>query len=195
MSDHAVGGISVKSPDSEIKYIQEGSSPQETGMLELENFMNVLTKVDLDLAFSSEKLVNLHVLLMNLLAQENDLETMAVGNNYISADFMEKALVFNLLSGILDSEVRELDSFMDSLQAEIFDAHKKIYSCRHLREICTTMEEKLHDSEESLKQSRHHISEVKLQSAKLQITVLAFTHDDCMLMFLSLVRSLLALIY
>lgn len=190
-----MGDIIVKSPDSEIKYIHEGISPKETGMLELENFMNVLTKVDLDLAFSSEKLLNLHVLLVNLLAHENDLETMAVGNNYISADFIEKALVFNLLSGILDSEVRELDSFMDSLQAEIFYAHQKISSCRHLREICTTMEEKLHDSEESLKQSQHQISDVKVHSAKLQRTVLAFTHDNCKLMFFSLVRSLLALIY
>ncbi|KAF3431657.1 hypothetical protein FNV43_RR26388 [Rhamnella rubrinervis] len=178
MSDHAMGDISVKSSDSEIKYIHEGSSPKETGMLELENFMNVLTKVDLDLAFSSEKLVNLHVLLTNLLAQENDLETMAMGNNYISADFIEEALVFNLLSGILDSEVRELDSFMGSLQTEVFDSHQKVSSCRHLREICTTMEEKLHGSEESLDQCQHQISEVKLQSAKLQRTVLAFTHDN-----------------
>lgn len=182
--------ISVKSPDSEIKCTHEGGSPKEIGMLEFENFMNVLTKVDLDLAFFSEKLVNLHVVLMNLLAQENDLETMTAGNNYISADFLEKALVFNLLSGIFDSEVRELDSFIDSLEAEIFDARQKMSSCRHLRETCTTMEEKLHDSEESLKQSQHQISEVKLQSAKLQRTVLAFTHDNCKLAFSSrLVRS------
>lgn len=160
-----VGDINVESPT--------------TGMLELETFMNVLTKVDLDLAFSSEKLVNLHVLLISLLAQENDLEAMAVGNNYVSEGFIEKALVFNLLSGIFDSEVRELDSFMDSFREEILDAYQTISSCRHLREIYMTMEEKLHDSEESFKQSRNQISEVKLQSAKLQRTVLAFAHDNC----------------
>ncbi|XP_015895266.3 WPP domain-interacting tail-anchored protein 2 isoform X2 [Ziziphus jujuba] len=162
--DNDIGDINVESPS--------------TGMLELETFMNVLTKVDLDLGFSSEKLVNLHVLLITLLAQENDLEAMAVGNNYVSADFIEKALVFNLSSGILDSEVRELDSFMDSAEAEIFDAHQKISSCRHLREIYTTMEKKLHDSEESFIQSRNHILEMKLQSAKLQRTALAFAHDN-----------------
>lgn len=169
MEDYDASGIDIGSSDSS----------KETEMLELENCMEVLTKVDLDLAYSSEKLVNLHGLLMYLLAQENELETIAVGNNYISSEFMEQALVFNLLSGILDSEVRELDSFLVSLQAEIADAHKRKSSCRHLTEPITMMEEKLIDSEESLKQTQYQISEVKIQSAKLQRTVLAFTHDNC----------------
>ena len=161
--------------------INNGNSDpsKEPELLEFENCMEVLTKVDLDLAYSSEKLVNLHGLLISLLAQENELETIAVGNNYISAEFMEKALVFNLLSGVLDSEVRELDSFMVSLQAEIVDAHIKKSSCRHLTEPFTMMDEKLIDSEESLKQTQNQISDVKIQSAKLQRTVLAFTHDNC----------------
>ncbi|PON76764.1 WPP domain-interacting tail-anchored protein [Trema orientale] len=168
MEDYATGNINIGCSDSS----------KETDVLELENCLEVLTKVDLDLAYSSEKLVNLHGLLMYLLAQENELETIAVGNNYVSAEFMEKALVFNLLSGVLDSEVRELDSFMVSLQGEIVDAHKIKSSCRHLAEPFTMMEEKLIDSEESLKQTQHQISEVKIQSAKLQRTVLAFTHDN-----------------
>ncbi|XP_062111277.1 WPP domain-interacting tail-anchored protein 2 isoform X3 [Humulus lupulus] len=40
------------------------------------------------------------------------------------------------------------------------------------------MEEKLIDSEGSLRQTQHHISEVKIQSSKLQRTVLAFTHEN-----------------
>ncbi|KAM6548268.1 hypothetical protein CsatB_019944 [Cannabis sativa] len=158
--------------------IDSSDSSKETEMLELENCMEVLTKLDLDLAYSSEKLVNLHGLLMNLLAQENELETIAVENNYISEEFMEKALVFNLLSSILDSEVRELDSFMVSLQEEIVDAHKKKSSCRNLKEQFTMMEEKLIDTEGSLRQTQLQISDVKIQSSKLQRTVLAFTHEN-----------------
>ncbi|EXB44924.1 hypothetical protein L484_026512 [Morus notabilis] len=167
--------IDIEGPDPDKKDIDEVKD-KET--LELESCMEVLTKLDLDLAYSSEKLVNLHGLSMHLSAQENELEARAMGNNYTSTEFVEKTLVFDLLSGVLESEVRELDSFMVSLQAEIVDAHQKISSCRHLTEPYTMMEEKLHDSEESLKQTQHRISEVKIQSTKLQRTVLAFAHDN-----------------
>ena len=165
-------------PDSAKKHIDEANSSKQKEVLEVEGFMEVLTKVDLDLAYSSEKLVNLNGLLMQLSSQENELEAMAVGNDHLTPEFIEKALVFNLLSSILDSEVRELDSFMVSLQAGIVDAHRKISSCRHLTEPYTMMEEKLRDSDESLKQTQYQISEVKSQSSKLQRTVLAFAHGN-----------------
>ncbi|CAN6550372.1 unnamed protein product [Malus baccata var. baccata] len=165
MEDHAVCDINVVPSN-------------ESGMQELESSMKVLTKVDLDLAYSSEKLANLHVPLVYLLAQQNDLEAMATANNYILADFIEKVLAFNLLSSILGSEVRELDSYMDNLRVDIVDARQKISSCRHLGELYSIMKGKLNDSEESLKQSRQQISEVKMQSERFQRTVLAFTHEN-----------------
>ncbi|KAM0987008.1 hypothetical protein ACFX2G_011374 [Malus domestica] len=165
MEDHAVCDINVVPSN-------------ESGVQELESSMKVLTKVDLDLAYSSEKLANLHVPLVYLLAQQNDLEAMATANNYILADFIEKVLAFNLLSSILDSEVRELDSYMDNLRVDIVDARQKISSCRHLGELYSIMKGKLNDSEESLKQSRQQISEVKMQSERFQRTVLAFAHEN-----------------
>ena len=174
MEDHAVCDINVVPSN-------------ESGVQELESSMKVLTKVDLDLAYSSEKLANLHVPLMYLLAQQNDLEAMATANNYILADFIEKVLVFNLLSSILDSEVRELDGYMDNLQVEIVDARQKISSCRHLGELYSIMKGKLNDSDESLKQSRQQISEVKMQSERFQRTVLAFAHENCKFNFFRVV--------
>ncbi|KAM1102522.1 hypothetical protein ACFX14_011386 [Malus domestica] len=165
MEDHAVCDINVVPSN-------------ESGVQELESSMKVLTKVDLDLAYSSEKLANLHVPLVYLLAQQSDLEAMATANNYILADFIEKVLAFNLLSSILDSEVRELDSYMDNLRVDIVDARQKITSCRHLGELYSIMKGKLNDSEESLKQSRQQISEVKMQSERFQRTVLAFAHEN-----------------
>lgn len=173
-----IADIDIEGPDPDRKDIEEESSAKDKETLELERCMEVLTKVDLDLAYSSEKLVNVHGLSMHLSTQENELEAMVMRKNYVSPEFVEKTLVFDLLSGVLDSEVRELDSFMVSLQAEIVDAHQNVSSCRHLTEPYTMMEEKLHDSEESLKQTQHQISELKIQSAKLQRTVLAFAHDN-----------------
>lgn len=148
------------------------------GMEELECAVKVLLSLDLDLAYSSEKLVNLHVLLMQVWARENVFEAMAMGKDHISADSIEKALVFDLLSGILDSEVREIENFMDTLQAEIVDAHKKISSCSHLRELFNVMEEKLIDCEESLKQSQEQVLKMNTQLAKFQRVFLEFEYQN-----------------
>lgn len=148
-------------------------------MRELERTMKTLTKLELDLAYSSEKLMNLHVLLMCLLAQESDFEGMDLENDYIPDDSFGKVLAFDFLSGFLDSEVRELDSFMDTLEAEIVDACRMISSCRKSSEVFNVVEEKLHDSEKSLVQSRKQILEVKMQSTKLQRIVLSSGNCKC----------------
>lgn len=178
MDNEAVGDIYGGTSESDKLYVRLGVSSKENGEQEIERSKKILTKVDLDLAYSSEKLVNLHIILMYLLAQENDLQAMALEKNYISTDSIEKALIFDLLSGILESEVGELDGFMDTLQAEIVDAHNKMSSCKHLRAFFTKMEEKLRDSEESLKQSQLQILEVKVQLAKFQGTILAFKCEN-----------------
>ncbi|KAL4639875.1 hypothetical protein ACB092_03G250300 [Castanea dentata] len=178
MDSQAVGDIYAGALESEKLYVHLGISSNENGVQEIERSKKILTNVDLDLAYSSEKLVNLHIILMYLLAHENDLQAMALEKNYVSTDSIEKALMFDLLSGILDSEVRELGGFMDNLQADIVDAHNNISSCRHLREFSTKMEEKLHDSKESLKHSQRQILEVKVQLAKFQGTVFAFKSDN-----------------
>lgn len=134
----------------------------------LENAIKVLTKVDMDLAYSSEKLLNLHFLLMHLLALNDELDPRAVDNGYFKEDFLEKALRYDLLIGILDSEVREVDIFLATLPAEIDDAHHEISSCRHFQEVYSVMDEKLHKCQESLKQSQEHALEVKRHIVNLQ---------------------------
>ncbi|PRQ55012.1 hypothetical protein RchiOBHm_Chr1g0319921 [Rosa chinensis] len=64
-------------------------SVSESSAQELESSMKVLTKVDLDLAYSAEKLANLQELMMRLFSQENDLEAMATANNYIMRNYCD----------------------------------------------------------------------------------------------------------
>lgn len=146
---------------------------QRLEMQEMEYTMKTLTKLELDLAYSSEKLMNLHVLLMCLLAQENDFEAMDLVHDYIPDDSFGKVLVFDFLSGFLDSEVRELDSFMNTLEAETVDARGMVSTCLQSTEVFSVLEGKLLDSEKSLVQSRKQILEVKMQSTKLQRIVLS----------------------
>lgn len=161
----------------------KGFSTKENDMQEMEMSLQALTEIDHRLAYSSEKLVNLHALYIYLLARENDLEPMDSKNDLILANLFEKAMASDLLSGILDSEVRELDNFIDTLQEEIVDARHKIFSCRHLTEVYFIMDEKLHDSEESVKQFQQQLLELKMQSSQLQKTLVAFQHENCKFKF------------
>ncbi|KAG1335390.1 WPP domain-interacting tail-anchored protein 1 [Cocos nucifera] len=134
--------------------------------------MEVLTRVELDLAYSSEKLLNLEILFMQVSGRASDIE--APITEYvedISNESIEKALEFDALSGILKAELKELDKFMSSLQMEITDAHKKLYHGDPLEESSTEIEEKLHDAQESLKQFQDVIADIIMQSAKFERTL------------------------
>lgn len=164
-------------------YSLKGFSSKENDMQEMEISLQALTEIDYRLAYFSEKLVNLHVLYINLLARENDIEAMDSENHCNLANLFEKTMTFDLLSGILDSEVRELDNFMDTLQEEIVDARHKIFSCRHLTEVVDIMDKKMHDSEESAKQFQEQLLELKMHSSQLQNTLVAFQCENCKFKF------------
>ncbi|XVF71360.1 hypothetical protein PTKIN_Ptkin12aG0030900 [Pterospermum kingtungense] len=144
---------------------------------ELGRAREFITTLELDLACCSEKLVNLSMLTMHVATKETDLESFMSEKDNMSVDSVEKALEFDLLSGILDSEVRELDKFRECLETDIISSRETISSFKHLGEAFFIMEEKLHDSEESLKQSRDQVSEIRIQSADFQ-RILSCLHDN-----------------
>lgn len=137
---------------------------------ELENVGEFITGVELDLAFASEKLLNLSGFMMHVATKESDFEAFVSKEDQTSVDSVEKALEFTLLSGILESEVSELDKLMAILQMEITSAQELLSSYTYLGETFAVMEEKLHDSEQSLKQLQDQVSEIRMQSLKFQRT-------------------------
>ncbi|XP_072993394.1 WPP domain-interacting tail-anchored protein 1-like [Typha latifolia] len=130
--------------------------------------MEVLTRVELDLAYSSEKLLNLDILLMEVAGRGTEFDALALGNGDVSSASVVKAFEFDILSGILDSEVKELDNFMTYLQKEIVDACQKVTDDDHIEESSSKIEEKLHDAEVSLKQSQDLVADIRKQSAKIE---------------------------
>ncbi|XP_039006282.1 WPP domain-interacting tail-anchored protein 2-like isoform X1 [Hibiscus syriacus] len=137
-----------------------------------------LDRIDFELAYSDEKLVNLHVLLMLLLGWDNGSEAKVLENGDISAQFIEKALAFDLLCGILDLELREVETFLSTIQSEIVDARRKTSSCLPLGEKFDEMDKKLHDSEETMKKCQGIVLEVKLLSTKLQASFPYFRNEN-----------------
>ncbi|KAH0919765.1 hypothetical protein HID58_027425 [Brassica napus] len=137
-----------------------------------EGMFKILTKLEIDSAYTSEKLLNLHVLLMHLLAWDNDLEGM--GTLGSSPASFEKALTFDLLCGILESELKGVDEVLDELEAQIVDTSYKLSACKQVD--YSVMEGKLAESAESLKQSRGQVSEITLQLAQLRRTLHYIRH-------------------
>ncbi|KAG7036776.1 WPP domain-interacting tail-anchored protein 1 [Cucurbita argyrosperma subsp. argyrosperma] len=128
----------------------------------------VITRLELGLARASEKLVNLSVLMMHIATRESEFEALASENEHMFDDSIERASEIDLLAGFLDSEVDEVDGFLARIQTDIFHAPELISFCKISKETSMYLEEKLQDSEESLKQSHELISDIRIQSAKLQ---------------------------
>ncbi|ESQ41093.1 hypothetical protein EUTSA_v10012837mg [Eutrema salsugineum] len=163
----------VPEPSSTKESLLEDISLSGQAMnTELSSAGQVLTKVELDFAFISEKLVNLSLLTMQLGSRENDFESFVSEKEEEPSsnddDSAEKALEFDLLSSILSSEVKELDSLLGFLQNEIQSARVMISPFQHDGEAISDLEGKLRDAEQSLGQLMVQVLEMKKQSSNFQ---------------------------
>lgn len=175
-----ISNIDTSDRDAESdNYVHEIVSSTGEGMRESVGAGEVLTRLELDLAYSAEKLLNLDILLMHVSAKESDYEALTPEDDSVWADSAaDKGLQFVLLSGILDTEVREIQSFMASLQTEIVYARQKVCSCDRDNDSFEEMEEKLKDLEKSFKQSENIVTDMRLQSAKFQRIILSFGEEE-----------------
>ncbi|KAJ1435411.1 putative WPP domain-interacting tail-anchored protein 1-like [Sesbania bispinosa] len=148
-----------------------GVSSNGEAIGDLGNVTTMLTRLELSLACFSEKVANLSIFVMHLETLESKLEALVLDEDNMDMDCVGKGLEFDLLCGVLSSEVRELDDFLDSLHAEIADAEERASSC-------SLSQDKLHDSEQCLKQSEEQFSEIKKQSASFQRTLSSYRREE-----------------
>ncbi|RWW84100.1 hypothetical protein BHE74_00007295 [Ensete ventricosum] len=133
-----------------------------------------LTRVELDVAYFSEKLLNLEMLLMQVADRTHDIETVNMGYEDISDESVMKAFESDILSGILDMEVNELQNFMSLLQIEIIEARRNFCQGEHMEDCAATVEKKLHDAEESVKKLQDSVADIREQSSKFERTLALF---------------------
>ncbi|XP_008230323.1 PREDICTED: WPP domain-interacting tail-anchored protein 1 [Prunus mume] len=176
----SVNDVNIDDPEVDSSKVGNLESVSSDGVIvgELRSVGEVFTRVELDLACASEKLVNLNVLMMHVATKESDLEALSSKEEQTSVDSVENAMEFVLLSGILDSEVSELDKLMAILQAEITNAQGLLSSYTCLGETFVVVEDKLCDSEQSLKQLQDQISEIRMQSLKFQRTFSCYDGEE-----------------
>lgn len=177
-SASVVVNVGDSETESNKVYSLEGISANGDVIEELRSAGEVFSQLELHIACSSEKLVNLNILTMHVATRESEFEAFAKKREHIlDDDSVETALAFDLLSGLLDSELRELENFITTVEADFVKARELISSYRELGKASIEMEEKLLDSEDSLQQSRDQISEIKKQSAKFQRTLSALDRE------------------
>ncbi|KAF7848426.1 hypothetical protein BT93_L1958 [Corymbia citriodora subsp. variegata] len=138
----------------------------------------VLTGIDHDLACTFEKFYNLNILMMHVATEESEFEVLDSERGQKMASSLEKGLKCDILSGFLDSEVKELDDFITTLQKEIEESRKWIYSSQNLGTSSLEWEEKLSDSEKTLEQLREQVFELQAQSSMFQKTLSCFIGEE-----------------
>ncbi|TKY50113.1 WPP domain-interacting tail-anchored protein 1 [Spatholobus suberectus] len=133
----------------------------------------MLTSLDLGLACFSEKVSNLSIFVMHVETMESEFEALVLEReDHIG--YLEKGLEFDLLSVVLDSEVRQLGGVLDTLQGGVGEAREWVWSCTHLGEAFVAVQDKLVDYGQQLKQSEEEFNDIKMQSASFQRTLSSF---------------------
>ncbi|KAJ8426778.1 hypothetical protein Cgig2_034037 [Carnegiea gigantea] len=168
-------------PGGDIKEIPNDNREIEGGSYNKEvigEIARALIRIELGLACTSEKLVNMNLFMMHVAARESDFEAFASGKEDPLDDSAVKALEFYILSGFFDLEVTEMDKFIRLLQREVINASEMISAHKHPREAFMVMEEKLRDAEESIKQSLELVSELMMQSARFRRILSKFNGEE-----------------
>nr|AVY91777.1 WPP domain-interacting [Saccharum hybrid cultivar SP80-3280] len=124
----------------------------------------ILERVYHDIAFGSEKLLNLDMLVMEIARRASDIEPLMRDPRSISAELVDKAFEFDVLHSIVDSEVSELENLAVSIQTDIGDAETKAFG----EEPGSRVTDKLCTRKESLKQMQDVISDIRTQLATFE---------------------------
>lgn len=139
----------------------------------------ILTLMELDLAYSSEKLQNLEMLMMQVSDLASDYEILFEGPEELLMESIEKAFQFDILSGYLNSEMKDIESFMSCLLPDVMDVQKKFTkSDHHLNGSLLKIDEKLVHAKESLRNSQDQLADLRKQSDKFE-KFLAFGLSNC----------------
>ncbi|KAL5095725.1 hypothetical protein RYX36_000052 [Vicia faba] len=124
--------------------------------------VDVLGDLEMSVACFSEKVSNLSIFMMNLETLEAEFEGLVImDKENMDMDCVLKGFEFDLLCGVLDSEVRDLGLFLDILYVEISEVKERGSSFED-------WQDRLVELEQGLKMSEEQFYEIKKQSVSFQ---------------------------
>ncbi|XP_074570668.1 WPP domain-interacting tail-anchored protein 1-like [Curcuma longa] len=165
--------------EHEDNYLQEDERALGINMNE-GNATEALTRIELNVAYSSEKLLNLEILLMLVADRANDFEAWKMEHGDILAESVKKFFESDILCGILCAEVKELQSFMSFLPTEIMETYQNLSNGENLEAIVSEVGEKLFDAEKTVRKLQDSIADIQKQSLKFE-SILALCHVEARL--------------
>lgn len=124
----------------------------------------VIVDFEMSVVYFSEKVSNLSIFMMNLETLEGELEGLVCDEENIDMDCVLKGFEFDLLCGVLGSEVRDLGLFLDTLHAEISGSRERDSS--------------LNNWEERLVESEEQFYEIKKQSFSFERTLSSYKKEE-----------------
>lgn len=134
--------------------------------------MEIITRVELELAFASEKLLNLEMLVMEIARKATDFEPPTLEDESVSSETAESAFELDILYGFLDAEVGELDDMISTLETDIQNVEHMV--CQD--ESGGKIKARLDAAMVSLKQMKELVSDIRKESAKFEKAI-EFPHD------------------
>ena len=159
----------INRDDSDFK---GGALPYGDAMNTGGSNVEILTRVELDLAFASEKLLNLEMLVMEIARRATDFEPATFEDESVSSETAENAFELDILYGILDAEVKELTNLISSLQADIESIEHRVLK----EESGGKVKAKLDAATMTLKQMQELIADIRNESAKFEKAI-QFFHE------------------
>lgn len=151
--------------DSQITHdddgFQETDRSQGNGSNGEVTTADIVSRVELELSFGSEKLLNLQMLLMEVAHRAYDIEALMLDPDSLSSESLKKAFEFDALYGILDSEVSELEKLVGSIQTDIGSVEKEVNEEGSEGRLTG----RLRAATESLKEMQEVIASIRRESA------------------------------
>jgi hypothetical protein len=123
---------------------------------------DIISRMEFELSICSDKLCNLHMLLMEVANRECDFEALMLDPDTLSTETLEKAFEFGTLYGILDSEVTELEKLVGSMQADVGNVKKNL---ANVGESEGRLKHRMHAATQFLMQIKARISTLRRESA------------------------------
>jgi hypothetical protein len=163
-------------------HLQENSMPYGDRANSGGNSTEALSRVEIELAFASEKLINLEMLVMEIARRATDLEPILFDDDSISSETAEGAFELDILYGIHDAEVNELDNLIGSLQTDIKNIENKVYE----GESGGKAKDRLDAAKIPLKQMQELIADIRNESAKFEKPIGFFQDKEGKCLFFSI---------
>ncbi|CAI9272610.1 unnamed protein product [Lactuca saligna] len=153
------------------------TSSGDDSVQDSESPVEIIKRFEVEIAYICDKLANLNLLSMRVETKENAFEALLSEMDPI---LVVNALEIDLLSGLLDSEVRVLEKHISDLQTEKAKVMEFLSSRKPFgeEEPLMRMEDMLNGSGRTLEQSLEQILEIKIRSANFQRNLLRFGGEN-----------------